>query len=259
MKTLPSIIAIGSISLLAFSAQAAIINVTNETLYMNSEVTLGYPSGLTQLHRSSYLGSLFSGDRIVDAYDGDNYIPYSDPSDGYEQLSISMNAEFEADVEATRTTYWMEVETDVYPLGDTHSPDPAKVIDSVSGYQSLIEITMDFFVTGAGADISFDIINEGTYAPVTFVLDDLTTSTRIADLTSYYSTDPSGDSALLLDGHHYSMSLMVSEQSAADEDLFARLRFDNAQVVSAAVAEPGLILLFSLGLTGLGVVRRWRH
>lgn len=255
MKILASFITFGVLLLLAPTSQAAVINVTSETLYMHSTVTLEDLSGATQTHSSSYLGSVFSGDRVVDAYLDDHYIPMGGSSDDYDHVWIEMNAEFEVDTDAARTTYWMDVETDVYSVDVIPDPDPLKILASADDYISLIQISMDFFVSGGDAEIFFDVLNEGTYAPMTFVLDDLTTSTRVAELASEYVPDPSAAYALLLDGHHYAMSLMVSEQYHDDDDAAARLILEGAEVVKADVTEPPISLLLWAGLVGLSIAR----
>jgi hypothetical protein len=256
MKTIFTILSIGLFVLLASSVQAAIINVTNETLYMNSEVTLEYMSGDTEIHRSSHHGSIFSGDLTIEGYYGVHYFPMAGWPGYYECASIVMNAAFEAYVGSLETTYWMELETDVYAMAWVLDPDPSKVIASAFDYVSLIEITMDFFVAGDDAKIRFDVFNEGTYGPVAFILDDLTTSTRLCDVNAAYFSDPSSAYTGLLDGHHYSMSLMVSEQYHEDEDQWARLTFAGSELVKIPVAEPPISLLLSAGLVGLGFARR---
>ena len=256
MKRQLSVLTTFLLALVAASAQAAVINVTSESLYMNSEVTLEYLSGETQTFRDSYLGSLFSGDREVIGYDDEHFIPVG--QDRYDHVFVDMNAQFEVDEGVAKTTYWMDVETDVYAVDQISNPDPTKIIASAFDYESLIAISMEFLVDGDGAEVSFEINNEGVFAPTSFILDDLTTSTRIASTYSEFRTEPAAAFANLVDGHRYALNLMVSEQDHDDDDMSARLVFENADLVRA-VAEPAISLLFATGLAALGVAGRSRH
>ncbi len=257
MKTLSTILSLILLSLFASTTQCAVINVTSESLYMNSEVTLEYLSGRVQTYRSSYLGSVFAGDRSVDAYHDDHYIEESDWPGSYDHVAIDMDAQFESGVGLDGTYYWLDVETDVYSMGDFTDPDPLKLLASAFDYESLIEICMEFYVEGDDAMVDFSIYNEGAYAPVAFTLDDLTSATQVASLYSESPLDPGSASAALLDGHYYSLHLMFSEQCADDDDLSGALDFYNAELVKVDVPEPALSILLFTGLGGLGIGRRF--
>jgi hypothetical protein len=172
-----------------------------------------------------------------------------------------MTADFTSDIRDTSAHFSTSVNNDVYGVGGTSYPIPEEVITSVDDYGSLITIGMDFYISGGDASIGFYIFNEGTYAPVAIALSDLTASTQVVDMTREWVGDEETD-VTLLDGHHYVLSMMVSERMfyptrySDDDDIDAGFRFENARVVSAS--EPAISLLLSAGLVGMGLYRRMR-
>jgi hypothetical protein len=258
MKHLSLIVPASLFIFAATTAQAAIINVTDEALCMHAEITLEYPSGAQKTFSDSFAGSLFSGDQYIEAYDGWLDIP-TGHGGLYDHTGTRVNATFSTYETATGKTFRLSPYTNIFPVTQTHLPDPQIMVNSVFGYEAVIEMSMDFFVEGDGADIDLKILNEGTYGPVVFTLDDLTTSTRVAELSSAYKYDPSSVSAVLVDGHHYALRLMASEQNyLEDEEIDVALFFEDAEFVISSVPEPAMSILFAAGLVGLSRVRRMR-
>ncbi len=262
MKIRTSILPVCVLSLATSAAQGVpLIQVTKERLCMNAEVTLEYPDGSQKLFQDRYIGSLFSGDQFVDAYQDTHYLPrpFDDPG-YYDDVWISMVAEFliysqgGGSDEYAYKRFLMFNEADVYPAGEKYNPNPDRILNSVVSFESTTKIAMEFYVLGDGASTSFRVFNEGTYAPWGFSLFDLTTSEPLFDFATSCSGPPwCNDRRIffpLLDGHSYRLDFMVSDQGEDDDDVYSSVEFTGL-MARASVAEPAMSYVFLSALAGL--------
>ncbi len=254
MKTIPTLLSASLLTLAASAAQALpILHVTKERFTMNAEVTLEYPQGDLKTFRDSYSGSsLVPGTYQVNAYDDIHYIPYPEEFGDYGVYDVSANATLDIDRQQNSTLFYMFNEVDVYLMWDSE-PEPDKVLASVVDIASVTRICWEFEVSGMGASVDYLIYNEGTYAPMSLLLYDMTTALPVVDREGAYWRGR--DSLPLIDGHRYHMNYLVSDRGWDDDDIASWIRF-NASVVKVAAPEPAISVLLAGGLIGMGWIRR---
>lgn len=167
---------------------------------------------------------------------------------------LTLHAWFNRYVLPVYTSFSMYNGTDVYGFYDEVFPDPEKIIASVIHIESITTLFLDFYVTGGDAQFRYDIGNEGTFAPFSLHLRDMSTSTAVVDHVGAY-VDANGTEVFpLLDGHRYVLSYKVSELGHDDDDISSSICLRNADVVRVSVAEPATLSLLLAGLVGLWVI-----